>query len=159
MRLLKMTNYEALSNLLKQLSLSASSLEHSEMANLAEWASSLKSKGALPVKTLLLKSKSTPLLLVSLESTPYSIGPLSKALGAKDARVAADDVVQSLFGVNKLDCTKYCINLDSDSLCSCCSSRHVLSVGCCRSPALYPTTSHAWIQSLFFLQIFPSASL
>jgi prolyl-tRNA editing enzyme YbaK/EbsC (Cys-tRNA(Pro) deacylase) len=95
---------------LQSLSLSYKQESHAEVSSLKEWIETIKVLDATneATKTLILKpsSKATntnPIMVIALASSEFSIGVLSKSLGSKDARAAADDVVKPILGVDTLN--------------------------------------------------------
>ena len=65
-------------------------------------------KSSILTKTLVLKTKGAkpldvPLLVFARENAEFSINSLAKSLGAKEARVATDDLVVSTLKVSKID--------------------------------------------------------
>lgn len=65
-------------------------------------------------KTLVLKPSKGPnsnlILVLSLNTTQLSVGALAKSLGYKDARMAADDLVLSSFGSDKINLTPFALS-------------------------------------------------
>ncbi|KAI8909118.1 hypothetical protein EDD86DRAFT_206994 [Gorgonomyces haynaldii] len=100
----------------KDLSLALEKLEHKEPESFQEWAGILSSNGIVPLKTLVLKaSKSTvPIVVVSLESTPFQISQVGKTLGLKEARVANEQFVKELFSIEKLDVNPLIVSLQEE---------------------------------------------
>ena len=78
-------------------------IEHHEAANLQEYLQIMKEYQVL--KTLLLKGKTKPVLVVALESTKFSISNISKHLGEKDLRI--NDSFLSSVGLDRLNCSSY----------------------------------------------------
>ena len=104
-----MSNLESLALIFEKLGVTYSAVSHSETESFHEWAQIMNSTNPniAITKTFVLKSskgeKTDPFLILALDSTPFSISSLSKGLGAKDARMAQDDLIKTLFGVGKLD--------------------------------------------------------
>ncbi|KAJ2998381.1 hypothetical protein HDV02_004596 [Globomyces sp. JEL0801] len=112
-----MSSLEQVTNAFDSLSISVAVESHSKVDSFQSWVDSVKSINTIysPTKTLLLKpSKSTvPVLVISLESSTFAVNPLVKSLGFKDARMAADDLVNSTFQVDKLNLTPFALeNVD-----------------------------------------------
>lgn len=94
---------------LESLEISHDHKSHAEVDSFKAWVDEIKSidQDLTPTKTLVLKpskgQNSNPILVVSLESTAFSVGALAKSLGYKDARVAQDELVTSTLGVDKIN--------------------------------------------------------
>ena len=83
---------------------------HADVASYKEWADLVKSQLSLPcVKSLVLKPKGVDSLIfvAASESSQIPINPLAKSLGFKEARMAADDVIESSLGLGKNDGTQF----------------------------------------------------
>ena len=106
-----MSLIESLTTKLDNLSIKCDVKQHSTVTSLESWIGEIKelNPNSKATKTLVLKLKGSSdlLMILSLESTKYSLGGLSKALGHKDARVAGDDVVMDQFGIGKVDVTPF----------------------------------------------------
>ncbi|RKO90947.1 hypothetical protein BDK51DRAFT_29778, partial [Blyttiomyces helicus] len=76
------------------------------------------SSSVAATKTVFLKPKggklSTPILVVALADSPVGNNAIAKHLGAKEARVAADDLTRETFGVEKLDVTPFVLKNVAD---------------------------------------------
>ena len=97
---------------LKELNLQKTIVSHPASDSFEGWIATLRSKSSeslVATKTLVLKpsskaKKQEPLIIVAGHETPLALGSLTKSLGSKDARMAADDYVSNLFpGVAKMD--------------------------------------------------------
>ncbi|KAJ3119229.1 hypothetical protein HK098_005674 [Nowakowskiella sp. JEL0407] len=93
---------------LSSLSLSPSQITHSAASNNKDWSAAVAKSNApnnyLLTKSLLLKpkgGKDTPILVFAAESTEFAINAFVKKLGNKEARVANEDVLKNLLGVEK----------------------------------------------------------
>jgi prolyl-tRNA synthetase len=101
---------EATTTLLSKLSISIEQKSHNAVDSLKSWVETVKSLDvdASPCKTLVLKPSKGPnsnlIFVISQDSTALSVGLLAKSLGYKDARMAQDDVVNSTFGIDKINC-------------------------------------------------------
>ena len=95
-------------------------IKHNSCQSIEEWVSTLSKTpqgSAICTKTLLLKpssksKNSSPILICSSHSTPFSLKEISKALDSKDARMATDDYIKELFSISKLDLTPFHISKD-----------------------------------------------
>ncbi|KAJ1551620.1 hypothetical protein HK405_014169 [Cladochytrium tenue] len=98
---------------------------HASCASAKEWADSLRAAPPPGVadlrltKTLVLKPKggslaAAAILAVTADDSEFAVNALAKHLGAKEARVAADDVVSTLLGVPKIDATLFSLLNASD---------------------------------------------
>ena len=105
---------DSVSALLSALSARYSVVRHAAADSYKAWTEIVRSMTGdpLPTKTLVLKpgkamTDVSAILVVSLESTTFSIGALGKSLGSKDIRVATEDLVKSVLKVEKLDVTPF----------------------------------------------------
>ncbi|KAJ3321546.1 hypothetical protein HDV06_004082 [Boothiomyces sp. JEL0866] len=111
----QMSNQEGVAKTLKSLSVAVSVTSHNEVDSFNTWVESVKSlqSEAGAVKTLVLKPSKGPnnnlILVVALSTATFSVGNVAKSLGYKDARMAADDLVSTTFGVDKLNLTPFAI--------------------------------------------------
>ncbi|WBW71616.1 cytoplasmic proline-tRNA ligase Prs1 [Schizosaccharomyces osmophilus] len=95
-------------------------LDHPKALNGSAWSETLSSLNNVPVhtltKTVVLKPKTAksqavvPILVVALESTPTPSGAAAKAVGAKEARLAAADLVEEVFGIPPADIGVFSVN-------------------------------------------------
>ncbi|KAJ3327616.1 hypothetical protein HDU76_011433 [Blyttiomyces sp. JEL0837] len=65
-------------------------------------------------KTLVVKPKGgkleVPLVVIAAADAEFSVGTLCKHLGGKEGRIAADDLVNTLFGIPKIDVTPFALS-------------------------------------------------
>ncbi|KAJ3276424.1 hypothetical protein HDV01_005047 [Terramyces sp. JEL0728] len=100
---------------LKSLSVALDVKSHSKVESFNTWVDTVKTieSEANGVKTLVLKPSKGPnnnlILVVALSTSTFSVGNVAKSLGYKDARMAADDLVASTFGIDKLNLTPFAI--------------------------------------------------
>lgn len=103
---------ESTISLFSQLKLRHERKSHSPVDSLKAWVEAIHAMDPAigACKTLVLKPSKGPnsnlIFVVSLESTPLSLGALAKSLGYKDARMAQDDVVSATFATEKINCMK-----------------------------------------------------
>ena len=83
---------------------------HASTESASAWSEAIKSLGATPTKSLLVKPKGmktgdAPILIVALDSTRLDLNGMAKSapFGGKEARVAADNVVADTLKVEKLN--------------------------------------------------------
>lgn len=94
-------------------------ISHSAAADAAHWAATIAThppsccpKSYLLAKTLALKPKggnASLIIIVAHESAQVNINALVKQFGAKEARLANDDVLKSILGVDKNDVTPFAV--------------------------------------------------
>lgn len=100
-------------------------VEHQEVSNGATWASALQSTKDVPshalTKTIVLKPKTAksqtvvPIILAALETTSTPSGIAAKAVGSKEARMAAADLVEEVFGIPPTDVGIFSVNKENAS--------------------------------------------
>ena len=108
-----MTSQAQIAELLQQHNIPFVAHSHEPAKSLEHWVEILRAGRPAPVsewaptKSLVLKPKggavTNPILVVALQSSAWSINPLVKQLGNKEARVAADDGWKAALGVDKID--------------------------------------------------------
>ncbi|KAI9599562.1 hypothetical protein BDF19DRAFT_410207 [Syncephalis fuscata] len=104
-----MATLEAIQAHLAALSISASATSHAAVAGGAAWQEELTktSVDAHVTKTLVFKPKTaktavaTPVVVLALEETTVPLGALAKKINVKEMRMAAADLLQEAFAVEK----------------------------------------------------------
>ncbi|RKP14286.1 prolyl-tRNA synthetase [Piptocephalis cylindrospora] len=109
-----MTDLAKVQAYFQALSLSPTLVHHSAVTDAASWASALASpsSGSCPpdhllTKTLVVKPKTaksalpTPVVILALEATSVNLTAACKLVGAKEGRLASEDLLVDAFGVPK----------------------------------------------------------
>jgi prolyl-tRNA synthetase len=105
---------EAIDQQLKQLGISYTFKSHQAVTSFQHWVEVASDFDAKPTKTVVAKPSKgpneNPIIVISLESSKYSITKLAKFLGNKDARVAPEELVKSTLGVERINATPFLLD-------------------------------------------------
>lgn len=107
-----MATYEAVTESFSKLSITHTTITHTVVTDNKTWITELASTAPKDItyhvtKTLVLKPKTaktgpvTPVVIVALDETETSISALGKKLGFKEPRLANEDLLKEVFGVDK----------------------------------------------------------
>jgi len=117
----RFSRMEAVNEAFKKLNIAFHTHQHEIVDNIADWSGKIKESlpNVMATKTMLAKPKSgNALLIIAGEASNFSVSTVGKAVGAKEPRLAQDNVLQSLLGVDKNDASPFSlVNVkDKDSV-------------------------------------------